>query len=82
MNAWGTSWGSAWASSWGAADVPVAVVPVDGPNVYQNGGYLPPRKRTPFEIVIPPELAALMKKSDAQIQYEKRLKKLAPLELL
>lgn len=80
--AWGDAWGDSWGDSWGAADVPVVAVVLEGPNVYQIGGYAPPRKRDRLEIRIPTELQALMKKSDAQIQYEKRLKRLAPLELL
>ncbi len=81
MNHWGTSWASHWGASWGAAAVQPAASAVEGPNVYQMGGYPPPRKK-PMEIVVPPELAALLKKSDAQIQYEKRLKRLALAELL
>ena len=81
-NAWGSAFGSAWRVSWGQAPQPAVVLTVEGPNVYQlTGGYPPPLKK-PLELRIPDALQALMKKSDAQIQYEKRLKKLAPLELL
>lgn len=83
-DSWGGSFGSpsAWGPSFGVDAAPAVATVVEGPNVYQlTGGYPPPLKK-PLAVLIPPALAALMKKSDAQVQYERRLARLAVLELL
>lgn len=50
-----------------------------GPSRY--GGYPPPRK-SKLQIKVPKELQALLQKSEARIQYEQCVKRLALLELL